>query len=170
MKSSTLFRVTPLSKFLTLVFLIVFPIIGFVLGRWYAQSMHVRTEVRYLKNLFIEKQGMQPPSGLHQNVFSTQAECEQTTDSTCESIIQNDQITGWKPFDPQTVPIGLSQADICLNAGGTYLDDYNECEDISSESCSELSGSFNDCASACRHNPDPAAACIQICVPVCSFN
>ena len=57
----------------------------------------------------------------------------------------------------------------CIGSGGNWLEEHNECERISSDVCSELGGSFESCASACRHDPD-AEACIAVCVQVCSFD
>lgn len=56
----------------------------------------------------------------------------------------------------------------CQQNGGKWLPDYQECENISAETCASLSGTFKDCASACRHDPN-AEVCIQVCVPICSF-
>lgn len=56
----------------------------------------------------------------------------------------------------------------CNNFGGTWLDEFNECEYISSEQCSELNGEYLECESACRHDPD-AEVCTLQCVPVCSI-
>ncbi|RDJ31606.1 MAG: hypothetical protein DWQ18_06045 [Crenarchaeota archaeon] len=55
----------------------------------------------------------------------------------------------------------------CNNFGGTWLEEFNECEYISSEQCSELNGEYFECESACRHDPD-AQVCTMQCVPVCS--
>ncbi len=63
---------------------------------------------------------------------------------------------------------GESLAEQCESEGGTWLPEHHECEDISETFCSELGGSFESCASACRHDPD-AEMCIEVCVPVCSF-
>jgi hypothetical protein len=63
---------------------------------------------------------------------------------------------------------GGSLAEACQQAGGNWLAEYNECEISDRNWCSARNGSFNDCASACRHNPD-ADLCTQECVFVCSF-
>lgn len=62
---------------------------------------------------------------------------------------------------------GVSEQD-CVDAGGTWLADYNECEDISEAACTELDGTYDPCASACRHEPE-GTVCTQQCVLVCSF-
>lgn len=56
----------------------------------------------------------------------------------------------------------------CVDAGGKYLPLFNECENVSSASCTTLGGTFNECDSACRHAPE-AVMCTAQCVPVCSF-
>jgi len=67
-----------------------------------------------------------------------------------------------KPTDNAT----LGKA--CTDAGGKYLALFNECEKVSSAACSTMGGSYNECASACRHAPE-AVMCTAQCVPVCSF-
>ena len=57
----------------------------------------------------------------------------------------------------------------CNDFGGTWLGEFNECEYISSEQCSELNGEYLECESACRHDPN-ADVCTLQCVPVCSIN
>jgi hypothetical protein len=66
------------------------------------------------------------------------------------------------PVDNATLEKG------CSDAGGKYLPLFNECENISSAACTTLGGTFDECASACRHAPE-AVMCTAQCVPVCSF-
>jgi hypothetical protein len=56
----------------------------------------------------------------------------------------------------------------CTDAGGKYLALFNECEDVSGAACTAMGGSFDECASACRHAPE-AVMCTAQCVPVCSL-
>jgi len=56
----------------------------------------------------------------------------------------------------------------CTEAGGTFVEDFIECEYISEETCTEMGGEFNECASACRHEEEDVI-CTAQCVPVCSF-
>lgn len=60
--------------------------------------------------------------------------------------------------------------DLCVDAGGQYLEGegYHECEGVDQIKCNQMYGTFNDCASACRHDPE-AEVCIDVCVPVCEF-
>ena len=56
----------------------------------------------------------------------------------------------------------------CKNLGGKWISDAQECENISKENCDKLGGDFNECASACRNDPN-AEICTMQCVLVCSF-
>ncbi|MFP4424574.1 MAG: DUF333 domain-containing protein [Candidatus Woesearchaeota archaeon] len=61
----------------------------------------------------------------------------------------------------------ISYEDKCENLyDGKWLPEFTECEGISEEQCKELGGSFDSCASACRHDPD-ADMCTMQCVQVC---
>ncbi|HSG16322.1 MAG TPA: hypothetical protein VLE70_08370 [Anaerolineae bacterium] len=61
----------------------------------------------------------------------------------------------------------LEQA--CLDEGGIFIAEHNECEDISEDACTELGGEYDECASACRHEPADMV-CTAQCVLVCSFD
>ncbi|MBN2096320.1 hypothetical protein JW752_02870 [Candidatus Peregrinibacteria bacterium] len=56
----------------------------------------------------------------------------------------------------------------CKEAGGNWLSEYNECEYGSREWCEEAGGTYSECESACRHDPD-AEICTLQCVMVCQF-
>ncbi len=56
----------------------------------------------------------------------------------------------------------------CEQYGGSWLEQYQECERISKQQCNLLGGSFAECESACRHDPT-ADKCITLCVGVCRF-
>ena len=59
----------------------------------------------------------------------------------------------------------------CELLSGTYIEEFDECEYISEESCTVLGGEYFPCESACRHDPDyPDVICTMQCVPVCAFN
>jgi zinc transport system substrate-binding protein len=57
----------------------------------------------------------------------------------------------------------------CEEAGGNWLEEFGECENIESAKCSELGGEFDGCASPCRHQED-AEVCAQVCVEVCRLD
>jgi len=61
-----------------------------------------------------------------------------------------------------------SNEDYCTLNSGKWLSEYNECEGISRTACEQTGGFFEECASACRHNPD-AEICIAMCVAVCKY-
>lgn len=56
----------------------------------------------------------------------------------------------------------------CLSFDGKWLPETRECEGMSREQCENLGGSFNECASACRNDPN-AEICTLQCVLVCQF-
>jgi len=57
----------------------------------------------------------------------------------------------------------------CMQFEGIWLSPYNECENITKEQCSQIGGTFDECASSCRNLDKEETACIQVCVPVCKF-
>lgn len=76
---------------------------------------------------------------------------------------------------PGQKPIGSNDVEsFCNENGGTFLyelnerNKYMECENIDQKTCESAGGTFSECESACRHDPD-ARVCIKVCVPVCSF-
>jgi hypothetical protein len=66
-----------------------------------------------------------------------------------------------------TVPAGTSES-MCIAMGGEWSEDFQECLGIGGETCQEIGGTWNECASACRNNPD-AEVCTMQCVQVCEF-
>ena len=56
----------------------------------------------------------------------------------------------------------------CEAGGGTWLEEYTECEYLAEATCVEMGGVFNECDSACRHATEPVA-CTMNCVQTCSF-
>jgi hypothetical protein len=57
----------------------------------------------------------------------------------------------------------------CVKNGGHWLSSHTECENVSADWCLDVSGNFEQCASACRHSGDALAPCTMQCVPVCGF-
>lgn len=59
----------------------------------------------------------------------------------------------------------------CEKNSGTWYSNDNTCEinSLSKDQCLAKGGVFNECASACRHNPE-AQICTMQCVLTCSFN
>lgn len=67
--------------------------------------------------------------------------------------------------------IGITPIDYkteCIENSGKWINEYKECEFVSEEWCNQRGGSFDECSSACRHNPK-AELCITVCVPVCKI-
>ena len=56
----------------------------------------------------------------------------------------------------------------CTNFNGTYDPQYKECSGISKDQCEALSGTFNECGSACRHQSN-ATICTMQCVIYCQM-
>jgi hypothetical protein len=72
--------------------------------------------------------------------------------------------------------IGIAQdvhtaelAKACQSKGGKWLEKYSECEHADRQWCAATGGKFEECGSACRHDPDPTAPCTMQCVPLCTF-
>src|SRR5579863_10506789 len=72
--------------------------------------------------------------------------------------------------------IGIAQdvetselAKACQSKSGKWLEKYSECENADRQWCAASGGKFDECVSACRHNPDPTAPCTMQCVSVCTF-
>jgi hypothetical protein len=57
----------------------------------------------------------------------------------------------------------------CVEEGGTFLAEFNECENISEAVCTDLGGLYDECGSSCRHEPADAICTMQ-CVELCAFD
>ena len=57
----------------------------------------------------------------------------------------------------------------CLEAGGIYVAEHVECEQISEQTCTDMEGTFDECGSPCRHEPEDVV-CAAMCVPLCTFD
>jgi hypothetical protein len=60
-------------------------------------------------------------------------------------------------------------AEACLEAGGIYVAEHVECEQISEQTCTDMGGEFDECGSPCRHEPEDVV-CAAMCVPLCTFD
>lgn len=60
------------------------------------------------------------------------------------------------------------QGKACVGQGGSWDPQYTECVGVRPAQCEAISGEYNECASACRHNPD-AEVCTLQCVQVCQL-
>lgn len=84
--------------------------------------------------------------------------------SACSSAPENN-------MPEQTPPAGnakVSLSALCAEKNGNWLAEYSECEGVDPDFCRTYGGNFNECASACRHDPK-AEVCTMQCVPVCSY-
>lgn len=63
---------------------------------------------------------------------------------------------------------GGSTSARCTANNGTWSEQYKECGGIGADSCKAIGGTYNGCASACRHDPN-AQMCTMNCVQVCTL-
>lgn len=56
----------------------------------------------------------------------------------------------------------------CMRQGGTFNETHEECTGIDENSCKNIAGTWNECGSACRHNPS-AEMCTMQCVQYCQL-
>jgi hypothetical protein len=68
----------------------------------------------------------------------------------------------------QTFTENINLKSACEVNGGTWIDDFNECEGLDKETCEFNGGIFSECESACRNDPE-AQMCTMQCVVVCDF-
>lgn len=76
--------------------------------------------------------------------------------------------TNTPPATPATPIEGFSLQTACTSASGKWIAQTSECENIDSSWCAENLGTFNECASPCRNDPQ-AQICIEMCIPVCKL-
>jgi len=81
--------------------------------------------------------------------------------SSCQKI----EVKKLVPKEP-TTGSGLEKS--CTEAHGNWLEEYQECENAGKDWCDTHKGKFEECTSACRHDPN-AELCTMQCVPVCGF-
>ena len=70
--------------------------------------------------------------------------------------------------ETQSAKDGLSY--VCSASGGNWLEEFQECEDVTKDWCDQSSGEFNECAASCRHHSGDNIMCTLQCIPVCSFS
>lgn len=86
--------------------------------------------------------------------------------SWCESKAKC--LRSWEePCDGAAAPV-VDLGKACASANGNWLAEFRECENAGKDWCDANRGAFNECGSACRHDPK-AEVCTRNCVPVCGF-
>ncbi len=65
-----------------------------------------------------------------------------------------------------TKPISTNAGDRCMASGGTWSAQYSECGGINNATCENIGGTFEECASPCRHDPN-AMVCVAMCAQIC---
>lgn len=88
---------------------------------------------------------------------STSSASSTTTTSTVKS----------SSTKPASVPASIAE-NLCRSNGGEWSTTFRECLNVGKQMCSDIGGNYNECASACRHNPD-AEVCPTYCVEVCTI-
>jgi hypothetical protein len=92
--------------------------------------------------------------------------------TACQKIVAkkpiSDQPVAQPPAVQEPVAVATDLEKSCATAKGNWLADYKECENAGKDWCDSNKGVFNECGSACRHDPK-AQVCTMNCVPVCSF-
>ena len=69
----------------------------------------------------------------------------------------------------EEIDTSMNHESKCTAYGGEWLPEFNECEFISEEHCSEMNGIFKECESNCRHDPN-VEICTMECIPVCELH
>jgi hypothetical protein len=85
---------------------------------------------------------------------------------TVKTPVANPPVTDTAPSPTGNAKVSLSA--LCAEKNGKWLAEYSECEGGDAVWCKTYGGNFNECASACRHDPN-AQICTMQCVQVCSF-
>jgi len=101
----------------------------------------------------------------NQSIKCVKYPCAGTYANSCEAC-RDVKVAYWTEGPCPKTDAELQSA--CRDAGGDWLPDSKECVGISQEQCSILNGKFNECASACRNDPN-ATICTLQCVVVCQF-
>lgn len=102
-----------------------------------------------------------------QFVASEQA-VEQVIALEKQGVLSNVMVMKSEPA--QIVATGSEKILACVSSeGGRWLQEYNECEYLPKQQCEEMGGEYNECTSACRHDPE-AMMCILMCVQICQFS
>jgi hypothetical protein len=83
-------------------------------------------------------------------------------------VISSGELTEVLNNAPSENSAAVSKEKACTSKGGTWSQEYRECAGVDGATCTSIGGTYNECASACRHNPK-AEACIMMCVQVCQL-
>jgi hypothetical protein len=73
------------------------------------------------------------------------------------------------PVKPKSIPDPLPPTSYTCEAhDGNWSAEYKECNGISENTCKSIGGTYDGCASACRHDPK-AEMCTMQCVQICTL-
>ncbi len=83
---------------------------------------------------------------------------------------KNESNIGNKPGTDIGLPnkLNIKSSEDCAKNNGVWYNSVCEINSLSKEECSIKGGEFNECNSACRHDPK-AEVCTMQCVLTCSF-
>ncbi|WP_067515863.1 hypothetical protein [Endozoicomonas ascidiicola] len=91
----------------------------------------------------------------------------QTLELSKAGVLKNVRMT--RSIPAQITATGPENVLSCISVeGNKWVTEHKECEYMDENTCTDLGGEFNACASACRNDPE-AEICIMMCVPVCGF-
>jgi len=98
--------------------------------------------------------------------------CEEKTDITKDTVLTPEQLKIITPIIKELTPEEIAKnkelTESCSSQGGTYDIVYKECVGVTPKMCVLLGGEWNECASACRNDPQ-AQVCTMQCVQICTF-
>jgi len=117
-----------------------------------------------IKNLILALHKIRGPI---ESTIENFEDCEAAGNPIMESYPRQCRTSDGKHF-VEEIDTFLNLETNCTKYGGKWLPEFNECENISEDQCSEMNGTFKKCESACRHNPD-AEMCTMQCVLVCKI-
>lgn len=92
---------------------------------------------------------------------------EVSANNTATTTVQKPP-TSVKPAPMPTKPAPTTAGAKCIAKGGTWSEQYRECGGVDSATCENIGGTFEECASPCRNDPN-AIACTMMCVQICKI-
>lgn len=119
-------------------------------------------DVPEIKQLILALHGIRGP--IESNIESFE-DCLAAGNPIMESYPRQCRTSDGKHF-VEVIDTQTNLENICITFGGNWLHEFNECENISKDQCSEMMGVFKECESACRHDLE-AEMCTMQCVLVC---
>ncbi|MFB5623035.1 MAG: hypothetical protein ACE5RH_03485, partial [Nitrosarchaeum sp.] len=120
-------------------------------------------EIPEILDLIIALQEIRSPIEMSIDSFE---ECVSAGNAVMESYPRQCRTIDGEIFVEEINSKLMSPESLCQKYGGNWIPEFNECETISDDQCSDMNGIFNECESACRHMPE-STICTEQCVQVC---